>query len=625
VQGSSQERYFALSYVWGGALQVQTTLSNIQELQKPGAFLKINQLPKTLQDAITLTRNLGCRYIWIDAVSIIQDSPTKLTDIQHMGKIYSHAYLTIVAVDGQNANVPLPGVQAHSRLPIHKSEIIDGSTFISDPPRYVDTHLLGSPYESRGWTLQERVLSTRLLYITAQQILFQCNDGFRSEASDIEFDIREAQPANEYDLMTGVDSHMREWRNFWENDDGYIIRSGTKGGVLAGREIGLLARKEAHFYAGNQDGKNQRRKVKDCEKLSHDLAWDYHSNSPYLDLYHDFSKLSKIADPRTLDVSLFGTKSRKENQVYTIDHTFSEILPTIENIEHISRPTYHFSSTLPADQIPQFNGELAKNIVMYYEIVQIYTSRHLTDNSDILRAFSGISSILAAALSSKLVNGIPGNMLASGLLWAAKGQQIRRLGPDGKPCYPAWCWAGWVGDVVYPAVMRGITTAFSNKMVFNAPSRITVQSLKTVPSNDVLIEYSGPIRFRARLMPCKITVPRSGLDPDNEGCYHTFSLDGSEQSCGVLFCSLPKSIDQDGSSIAVMGIDRSPLGELDLRAKYPITFPLCETYAGGPCRGRTLYILLIRHVDNHHERVAAGKMLEVCFDRKSKMELVELH
>jgi hypothetical protein len=216
-------------------------------------------------------------------------------------------------------------------------------------------------------------------------------------------------------------------------------------------------------------------------------------------------------------------------------------------------------------------------------------------------------------------------MLASGLLWAAKGQQIRRLGADDKPCYPSWCWAGWVGSVVYPAVMRGFTTIFSNEMVFNAPSRITVQPSNIFPTNDVLIEYSGPIRFRARLMPCTITVQQAGLGPDNEGHYNTVSLNGSEKSCGVIFCFLPQNIDQNGLSIVVMGIDRSPLGELDLRTKYPITFPPCQTYAGAPYRGRTLYILLVRQVENHYERVATGKMLEMFFDRKSKMELVELH
>jgi len=257
--------------------------------------------------------------------------------------------------------------------------------------------------------------------------------------------------------------------------------------------------------------------------------------------------------------------------------------------------------------------------------VQTYTSRHLTDNSDVLRAFSGISSILAAALSSKLLNGIPENMLASGLLWAAKGKQIRRLGVDGNPCYPAWCWAGWVGDVVYPAVMRGTTRNISGEVVFGAPSRIEIQRLTNSHTSNALPEYFGPIWFRARLMSCKITVYQSGWDSDNEGCYHTISLNSLGQSCGVIFGSLLRSVDQDDLSIAAMGIDRSSHAELDLRMRYPITFPPCKTYAGGLRRGRTLYILLIRRLDNHFERVAVGKMLEVCFDRKSKMEMVELH
>jgi hypothetical protein len=65
-------RYVALSYCWGQTRKkgTLTTASNI------GARLSgfvIDDLSKTLQDAIRTVRALGIDYIWIDAVCIVQD------------------------------------------------------------------------------------------------------------------------------------------------------------------------------------------------------------------------------------------------------------------------------------------------------------------------------------------------------------------------------------------------------------------------------------------------------------------------------------------------------------------------------------------------------------------------
>lgn len=36
--------------------------------------IDMDELPKTFQDAIVITRRLGARYLWIDSLYIIQDS-----------------------------------------------------------------------------------------------------------------------------------------------------------------------------------------------------------------------------------------------------------------------------------------------------------------------------------------------------------------------------------------------------------------------------------------------------------------------------------------------------------------------------------------------------------------------
>ena len=48
-----------------------------------------NSMSQTVQDAITVTRKLGIRYLWVDALCIIQDSNSdKANEIREMGNVY---------------------------------------------------------------------------------------------------------------------------------------------------------------------------------------------------------------------------------------------------------------------------------------------------------------------------------------------------------------------------------------------------------------------------------------------------------------------------------------------------------------------------------------------------------
>jgi hypothetical protein len=72
----SFESYTAVSYVWGndeGHRQQMTTTANIQSRRKSGGLASIiPELPKALQEAIRLVHALEIRYIWIDALCIVQ-------------------------------------------------------------------------------------------------------------------------------------------------------------------------------------------------------------------------------------------------------------------------------------------------------------------------------------------------------------------------------------------------------------------------------------------------------------------------------------------------------------------------------------------------------------------------
>jgi hypothetical protein len=66
-----EDSYVALSYCWG-LNQAKFVLTK----WKAGTYLPkfpMDTLPKTLQDAILITRRLGFHYLWVDALCIIQE------------------------------------------------------------------------------------------------------------------------------------------------------------------------------------------------------------------------------------------------------------------------------------------------------------------------------------------------------------------------------------------------------------------------------------------------------------------------------------------------------------------------------------------------------------------------
>ncbi len=89
--------YVALSHCWGsrGSSQIRLTTSSMSRLRQS---LEPSKLPRWVLDAIVLTRNLGVRYIWIDALCIVQDDQEeRLNVISTMSRIYHSAILTIAA------------------------------------------------------------------------------------------------------------------------------------------------------------------------------------------------------------------------------------------------------------------------------------------------------------------------------------------------------------------------------------------------------------------------------------------------------------------------------------------------------------------------------------------------
>ncbi len=90
----------------------------------------ISSIPKTIRDAIDVTRDMGLEYIWVDELCIMQavDDPDNKLKIGRMDLIYNHALITIVAADELDADCGWKGAGCErGKLKQISEEIIPGT------------------------------------------------------------------------------------------------------------------------------------------------------------------------------------------------------------------------------------------------------------------------------------------------------------------------------------------------------------------------------------------------------------------------------------------------------------------------------------------------------------------
>lgn len=147
VKAWANQKYAALSYVWGNVEMLQTKRSNVSELRKTGGLIRHrSDLPRVVRDAIQVVRELGMRYLWVDTLCIVQDDErAKHSQIAKMNVIFSHAMVTLVAVDGKDATAALRGA---SSPPTVVEEQIDDLRITAVPPD-ISAILKSSHYNTR--------------------------------------------------------------------------------------------------------------------------------------------------------------------------------------------------------------------------------------------------------------------------------------------------------------------------------------------------------------------------------------------------------------------------------------------------------------------------------------------
>ncbi|OTA67903.1 HET-domain-containing protein [Hypoxylon sp. EC38] len=204
--------FAALSHMWGDMYTnppLRTVSTNYGQLKK---LIPAKSLPRNFLDTASVCARLGIRYIWIDSLCIIQDSVEdwrREAALMHL--VYRHAEVTIVATsatsshDGflQRSINTVPAVKiaysidhpvapgANKRADQYMIVCRDGNPQES----YRMFAVSGSKWNTRGWTMQERSLSTRSIHFCRNRIFYECRNCLHSEDNE---------PPLESDLINSI-------------------------------------------------------------------------------------------------------------------------------------------------------------------------------------------------------------------------------------------------------------------------------------------------------------------------------------------------------------------------------------------------------------------------------------
>jgi hypothetical protein len=189
VPGTS--RYIALSHCWGTtpsnlAGSSKLVQANIDRFMSSG--IPLRDLPKTFSDAVSVARSLNVRYLWIDSLCIAQDSKEDWErNAAAMWEIYTNSYVTIAATASRDSSqglfrtrIAATVVPSIVRVPESHPQLDGGIYRCYDSDEWNECVEFAA-LNKRGWVLQERLLSPRIIHFAETQVFFECWDLRASE------------------------------------------------------------------------------------------------------------------------------------------------------------------------------------------------------------------------------------------------------------------------------------------------------------------------------------------------------------------------------------------------------------------------------------------------------------
>ncbi|KAI0446188.1 heterokaryon incompatibility protein-domain-containing protein [Xylaria telfairii] len=171
--------YTTLSYCWGRDQQSKTTRERLEQYRRDIPF---RELSKTVQDAAKVTLGVGLKYLWVDALCIIQDDDEdKQEEISKMHLVYRGAFFTVAASSAASSYDGFLHPRVQYR-PMKLAARTDDNVFteVLLSPEY-GGFVSSDPLFLRGWTFQETHLSTRIAAYGQREMIFCCLEDVHSD------------------------------------------------------------------------------------------------------------------------------------------------------------------------------------------------------------------------------------------------------------------------------------------------------------------------------------------------------------------------------------------------------------------------------------------------------------
>ncbi|KAK0371259.1 hypothetical protein CLIM01_11398 [Colletotrichum limetticola] len=205
---TTRSHYIALSHRWIEASMMPRCVStNIESLKKNVPW---SALTRNFQDAIIFIKDFASwyakdhpeeepiRYVWIDSLCIIQDSVADWNaESKLMCSVYEGALLTVAAAAGPdgcfaeaervykgfdvtNPQRQNPRLMLRKSLPDHENEYE-----MAGREHVMQQKGLRTPSRldlmTRGWVMQERLLSRRFVVFAPNEVMWECYEGSQCE------------------------------------------------------------------------------------------------------------------------------------------------------------------------------------------------------------------------------------------------------------------------------------------------------------------------------------------------------------------------------------------------------------------------------------------------------------
>lgn len=176
--------YATSSHCWGNNMPLKLT----QAMESESNFcFPLADLPKTFQEAIEVSRQLGILYLWIDSLCIIQSGDDRqdwYREASSMDMVYTNSHCNISATDAEDSTKGLfrhraPLYIGRPRVKVNLDDVQSDTGHVEClmTDYLLRTHvLLHSPLDKRGWIFQERFLAPRVLHFCQDQLFWECRE-----------------------------------------------------------------------------------------------------------------------------------------------------------------------------------------------------------------------------------------------------------------------------------------------------------------------------------------------------------------------------------------------------------------------------------------------------------------